>query len=110
MSEPRAVARSTDPVTSWQAALSVMNIRESQQAIYGALMKWGPLTDFEILNRADFKISPSGCRTRRKELVDQGLVEDTARRKRTPSGRRTIIWKAVPIYQYEARKQGRLLE
>jgi hypothetical protein len=40
--------------------------------------------------------SESGIRTRRKELVERGLVEDTGRRDILVSGRKSIIWKVKP--------------
>ncbi len=41
--------------------------------------------------------SPSGLRTRRKELVDAGLVVDTGRRGTLRSGRLSIIWAAAEV-------------
>jgi hypothetical protein len=41
------------------------------------------------------KISPSGARTRRSELVNLGLVQDTGKRKRMSTGRSAIVWRAT---------------
>jgi len=41
------------------------------------------------------KISPSGARTRRSELVNLGLVQDTGKRKRMSTGRSAIVWRAI---------------
>lgn len=104
--EARPVARSTDPSTSWQAARSVCHIRESQAKIYTILAKSeDPLVDDDIYFRfrATFgRISPSGCRTRRKELVDLGLVKDTKARRELDSGRYAILWVAVPVAEWLA--------
>lgn len=95
--EDRAVARNTDPETSHAAAKSVGSdrIRSSQKIILNLLRKFGPMTDAEIAGLMKVGFSPSGTRTRRKELVDKGLVRDSGNRKRTSSGRSTIVWVAA---------------
>jgi len=88
-----AVARSTDPATSHAAAKSV-KVRESQTKVLG-LLKIGAATDEELSNRAmahGIRISPSGLRTRRCELVDLGLVVDSGVRVTTGTGRKAIVW------------------
>lgn len=95
-----AVARNTDPETSHQAAASVTHIRESQARIMLILKLVGPLTDGGIFKNWPTwagPISPSGCRTRRKELVDLGYVRDSGKRMILASGRKSIIWEAVPV-------------
>lgn len=104
--DPHAVARRGDPSTSWEAADSVTGIRESQRIVLATLRRTGPLTDEQLLDKVTdalrngyleaYRISPSGCRTRRAELVALGLVRDTGRRDLTASGRHTIVWEAVP--------------
>jgi len=94
----RAVARRTDPATSWAAArsLSEDTLRDSQREVLRIVRRFGPLTDDGIFGWfADGTISPSGARTRRAELVAKGLVYDTGRRERLPSGRHSIVWAAV---------------
>jgi hypothetical protein len=92
------VARRSDPETSWQAARSVdpLKLRATQREILWVLRNWGPLTDEEIavLVGPDSQ-SPSGLRTRRRELVDAGLVVDTGRRRKSRSGRAMIVWAAT---------------
>ena len=51
ISERRAVARRTDPQTSWDAARSVKKIRASQRTIYHLLSKHGPMIDEEIYEK-----------------------------------------------------------
>jgi len=51
ISERRAVARRTDPQTSWDAARSVKKIRASQRTIYYLLLKHGPMIDEEIYEK-----------------------------------------------------------
>ncbi len=94
--EPVAVARNTDPETSHMAAASVKDIRASQRMIYGALERHGPGTDediYEWLKTEGHKISLSGARTRRSELVRLGLVMDSRRRRMLASKRLSIIWR-----------------
>jgi len=90
-------ARPTDPATSHEAASSVRNVRESQQLILWYLVNIGPKTDEDIYEYAMVQkaMSPSGARTRRSELVRQGLVVDSGERRKTKAGRQTIVWKAV---------------
>jgi hypothetical protein len=92
----RAVARNTDPQTSWDAARSVTEIRPRQQAILDHLADHGPQTDEEIaLFYKGVRQSPSGLRTRRCELVEMGLVVDSGDRRRMASGRMAIVWDIV---------------
>lgn len=93
-----ARARSADPDTSHAAAASLApdKIRLSQHAVLRHLRRHGPMTDTEMVDSFDGKIyqSPSGLRTRRKELVDRGLVIDTGKRETLESGRSAIVWDA----------------
>jgi hypothetical protein len=98
--EPHARARSTDPGTSHAAARSISptKIRESQAFVLGLLVHYGPMTDAGLLGYAELsrpRVSPSGIRTRRSELVTQGLVGDTGRRVRLETGRHAIVWGAL---------------
>ena len=98
--QPRAHARRTDPNTSHQAAASVTRIRESQGFILTLFIELGPMPDDRLIMHANTKalgrrMSVSGIRTRRSELVRMGLVRDTGKRYRLPSGRLSIIWEAV---------------
>jgi hypothetical protein len=96
--------RRTDPETSVEAAESVQDkIRASQAAVLLVLNTYYPegCTDSELIimyrmqsNRMTLpRQSESGIRTRRSELVERGLVEDTGKRDVLASGRRSIIWK-----------------
>lgn len=95
---PFQLARNSDPWTSHAAAESLTNIRESQRTVLRVLRMCGPMTDVEIaetLSEMGIRMSPSGARTRRSELVDGGLVIDTGNTKRLPSGRWAIVWAAI---------------
>ncbi len=96
-----AVARRTDPQTSWDAARAVTGIRESQGSVL-TILEWDglPMSDEEIQRGLAIRFpgkrwSPSGVRTRRSELVALGLVEDSGQRGRTASGRGTILWQTT---------------
>ncbi len=90
-------ARNTDPQTSHDAAESVSNLTQTQAYVLKALAR--PRTDPQLieayrkLKRAPLA-SESGIRTRRAELVDRGLVQDTGERNLTPYGRKAIVWSA----------------
>lgn len=97
MTEPIAHARLTDPDTSHDAAGTV-KVRRSQLEVYG-LLSMGPGTDSDVYDRAvlnGIRISASGCRTRRAELVRMGYVRDTGVRVFLLSGRRSIVWEVNP--------------
>ena len=92
--DERPVARRTDPGTSWAAAHSVTDttITRTKKAILRAL-EHGPMTDEDIASAVGIAYTtPSGLRTRRRELVDAGLVRDSGRRTRLESGRQAIVW------------------
>lgn len=95
----RAKARRTDPRTSHEAAASVGDLNLSQQMVYDTLREHGPMHDelISLTIRAvpGNYISLSGARTRRHELVELGLVEDSGTTVLTESGRNTIVWKVV---------------
>lgn len=94
-----AHTRSTDPETSRMAALSVGDLRPNQYAVWLCLLDFGPMCDERLVERYDSiralrqwpKQSVSGLRTRRKELVDGGLVKEWGE-EFTASGRRTKRW------------------
>lgn len=101
-------ARSTDPDTSHQAAASLGSdrVRRSQAEVLDVLDRHGPCTDTALVSfyDADFATgvrcgpdllapqSPSGIRTRRRELTEMGRVRDTGQRVRLDSGRMATVW------------------
>lgn len=91
------LARNTDPDTSLAAAASVRKVTETHRRILAILLGTGPMTDEQIgfawRRLTDEKISPSGLRSRRAELVKSGLVEDSGEVARTESNRATIVWR-----------------
>jgi hypothetical protein len=98
----RAKARHSDPHTSHDAArsLSAGELRDSQKAVLGHFRRFGPMTDTDLITvYVGSPQSRSGLRTRRSELVDRGLIEDTGARKKLPTGRNAIVWRATPPSQ-----------
>ena len=93
--EPRPRARRSDPATSHAAAASVVNLSDTKRRILD-LVALEPSTDFEIRDRWDSSgfptISDSGLRTRRSELVDDGLLIDSGSTRPGPSGRAYVVW------------------
>ena len=94
-------ARTTDPSTSHEAAASIKNVTPVQAAILGILFR--PMTDEQLIQeyrktqammpRLFANASDSGIRSRRAELVKQGLVFPVGYGK-TKSNRNTIVWSA----------------
>jgi hypothetical protein len=92
----RAHARNSDPITSFEAADSVTSgLRRTQQIVLDVLIAHGPATDEQLCDLLP-NWTPSGVRSRRKELVDRRLVVDSGACAFTKANRRTIIWKAIP--------------
>lgn len=97
-----APTRATDPETSHLAAASV-NLTRGQRAVLAEFRLYKQLTDEQLIEvlaiRAssciDAKLSDSGARSRRAELVAAGLVRDSGLRGQTVSGRKTIVWQYV---------------
>ena len=88
-------ARKTDPKTSQDAADSVRDVTLTQEYILKALRR--PRNDSQLIEAyRSYKTAPraseSGIRSRRAELVDAGLVDDSGRRIKMPSGRFSIVW------------------
>jgi hypothetical protein len=98
-------ARRTDPQTSHEAAKSVTNVEKTKAAIWKLLAD--PLTDTELMSKYRVQMlfgdapeaSESGVRSRRAELVAEGMVEATGERRKTPSGRSSMVWVRTPLVE-----------
>jgi hypothetical protein len=96
-------ARKTDPQTSHDAAASVKNLTPTKEFILKALNR--PRTDVDLVEAyQNMKFAPraseSGIRSRRAELVAQGLVIDSGARIKLPSGRWATIWRRAEGKQH----------
>jgi hypothetical protein len=91
-----ALARSTDPATSCQAAFQFdPAVSKIEQRILDELrgLGRGGLTTHAlaaVLGLELVTVSP-----RMKPLVEKNLVRDSGRRAESPSGRKRIIWEIV---------------
>lgn len=100
-------ARTSDPDTSHQAADSVNVFRAHKLQI--AQLRWWqhcadnavdlkyPRTDegaqkFGKQQHREFEVRDSGFRTRRKSLVDAGLMQDSGDEAKLTSGRMAVVW------------------
>ena len=93
-----AFARRSDPFTSHEAALSVRNLTETQEAIL-ALLKKQAMTDEQLVlaYQSDLlapQASEQGIRSRRAELSRKGLLV-VVMTSITKSGRKARVWKAM---------------
>lgn len=94
------VARRTDPDTSHLAAASVPRSTAAKEAVRDCLALYGPLADERLVHLYGQTRrmhgwpaqSPSGIRTRRAELVADGIVVDTGDVTRLESGRLGRLW------------------
>lgn len=90
--------RNSDPSTSHLAAASVGDLTGKQMAVLRVFRRHGRMHDEDLLLAYD--VTPdvpaqteSGLRTRRHELVEQGLLADSGRKATTDAGRPTIVWR-----------------
>jgi hypothetical protein len=91
---PEKMTRWSDPVTSLLAAASV-DLTKGQKIVMSAFRTRRSMTDDELIAQVaklGLKLSPSGCRSRRKELVEMGLIRDSGVKEQTASNRSTIVW------------------
>ena len=94
-----AHARTTDPQTSHEAARTV-NVTRGQQIVLNEFLMYHEMTDEQLIEALkirqgscyDAKLSDSGARSRRAELVAIGILKDTGRRTTTAANRKTTIW------------------
>ncbi len=92
---PPAVARNTDPATSFAAAASISpeTMRDTYKLIVNILGDHGPQADFEIEGWMPAgKQSSSGIRTRRKEMEKAGYVQYVGYTKRNPRQLSVRVW------------------
>jgi hypothetical protein len=88
-------ARNTDPETSHEAAETVDAVTETKQYILEALKQ--PRNDYDMIQTfrsmlGSPQVSDQSIRSRRAELVDSGMIEDSGERAKMPSGRWSIVW------------------
>ena len=80
--------------TSLNAALAIQSPAENyRQAVLTELQSHGPMTADEIAERLNLSILT--VRPRLTELRAVGKLTDTGQRRKTPSGRPSIVWKAT---------------
>lgn len=103
----QANARRTDPETSHAAAATIrgVKLRRSQEIVLACLhYLGGRATDEQLVRHYRHTLMPaeivpwqseSGVRTRRKELVDLGLVRNSGATALLSSGNRGIVWEVV---------------
>tara|TARA_S200002703_G_C3790118_1_gene243824 strand:- start:1453 stop:1845 length:393 start_codon:yes stop_codon:yes gene_type:complete len=85
-----ARSRVLDPETSRQGP-TPLTMNKTRQVVLDVL-RVRPLTDTELVAALRGRMSDSGARTRRAELVRMGKVRDSGRRLRSPSGRMNVVW------------------
>ena len=96
--------RELDPSTSFEAARSLKteNITKTRNGILDILRN-APRHDEKLVQSYNALsihhivpfASDSGIRSRRAQLVELGLVEDSGERVKTASGRMSIVWQVV---------------
>jgi hypothetical protein len=84
--------------TETEAALSITETTGPQRRAILAMLHAAEdgLTDYEIraeAKRTGVPLAWSSASTRRKELVDAGLVVDSGQRRHTSTGRQSTVWK-----------------
>jgi len=100
--EPRAHARWTDPETSHAAAdsLDPGTLNRIQGRVLDVLLTYRTMVDVDLVEVYRSRHGPTGSstiRTRRRELVDLGLVEDSGERRTLASHRLAIVWRVTAL-------------
>lgn len=96
---PRDKVRRYDPQTSFDAA--VAQSPKQTKLLYHAiqiLLSRKPHTDDEMmdaLTKAGVPFTPSGLRTRRKELATAGWVKDSGERRLSNAKQQSTVWELV---------------
>lgn len=102
----RAHARVADPATSHAAAAAVgrrEELRATQVAVLEVFKEYGLMHDEVLVQRYEEKMAegklpiqrPSGIRSRRSELVGQGLIRDSGDRVTLESNCKSNVWELV---------------
>lgn len=98
-------ARASDPDTSHAATPTSERVRADQALVLETHeMHRGGLTDFELGDLVDRQ--PTSAGKRRCELRDVGLIEDSGKRRNTPSGATAIVWRITDAGIEAARKDA----
>jgi predicted transcriptional regulator len=94
MNGTTAYARASDLETSHEAAVSI-SATELEVVVLEALREFpNGATSYQIAAKLRYSLVTVSPRLR--PLVSKGLVEDTGRRERGPSGRMRTVWRAAP--------------
>ena len=72
-----------------------------RQRVFAFIVRHGGATDEEMQNTLGMRANTQ--RPRRRELVQQGMVRDSGKTRKTQSGREAIVW--VPATAKEERQQ-----
>lgn len=76
-----------------------ISVTDNQAEVYEALKQFGPLPDVALVPLAQHigrsKQSSSGLRTRRRELQNRGLIQETGQTVQMPSGRKARVHEVV---------------
>lgn len=98
--ETSTKVRRHDPGTSWEAATKQTPEKSQRlyKAIHRILSATGAKTDDELIGFMEaqhFSHTPSGVRSRRRELTDAGWVRDSGTKRLSNAGGPSIVWEAV---------------
>lgn len=88
--KPHTLVRSTDPDTSNDAVSRLNGYSENCRKVYAEIDR-RPCTDEEGREATGIH----SFRRRRADLKNAGMVEDSGKRRPTPCGRPSIVWRVV---------------
>lgn len=106
----QAHSRRTDPTTSEDAAESIRpELPELEFRVLHAIQKRGETgaTTNELAELMGISLVTVSPRIR--PLVRKGFVQDAGKRRKGPSGRKSIVWRATPKPRSQIKEQGKLL-
>ena len=97
----KTMVRSTDPVTSFEAAVNTSYKSPNHRLIaLQALLTHGPMTDFQLAEKTGLQQTSIG--KRRKDCQDARLVDfympgGEKERRQTPSGSSAYVWQITDL-------------
>jgi len=94
--EPKFLVRATDPITSYEAAVTV-NTTKTEELVYEAIAKYPNGCISDDLEKDLPNIHSRSITPRFAPLIRKGFIEDTGEKRKGKSGRYQRVMKAINV-------------